>query len=66
MIYPSCHILDVSRALVGCPVCFGNTHSVHDVAKTIRQAFLRFGEGSSHEASFLRLRRCSRVFVRLV
>jgi len=67
MIYLFCRTLDISRALVGCAVSCAFAHFVPDVGQeTIRQAFLRFGNGSWYEASFLRPRPCSCVFVHLV
>src|ERR1700722_4154195 len=62
MFYLLCRTLDVSRDLVGCAVCWA-THSLSDLAKKIRQVFLRFGQGSCHEASFLCPRFCTIVFV---
>src|SRR5580765_4791305 len=67
MIYLFCQTFDISRALVGCAVCSAYAHFVPDVGQeTIRQAFLRFGDGSWYEASFLRPRPCSCVLVHLV
>lgn len=67
MIYLFFGTLDISRALVGCSVSCVYVYFVQDVGQEmIRQAFLRFRDGSWHEASFLRPRPCSRVFVHLV